>query len=111
MKINFEEIEEKSLPNFKGGEKSMEARMYVDEKHKIMRGTLQKGATIGLHTHDTSSEIIYILSGKGTMIYDDTEETLLPGECHYCPKGHSHSLQNHQNEPLVFFAVVPEFDA
>ena len=29
------------------------------------------------------------------------------GDCHYCPKGHTHSLINNSDEDLVFFAVVP----
>ena len=65
------------------------------------------GCTIGLHTHETSSEIIYILSGAGKVKYDDGEEAVSAGQCHYCPKGHSHALINNSGEPLEFFAVVP----
>ena len=40
---------------------------------------------------------------------DDGEELLSPGQCHYCPKGHSHSLINASpTETLVYLAVVPE---
>ncbi len=35
-------------------------------------------------------------------------ETVTAGGCHYCPKGHSHSLVNNGTEDVVFFAVVPE---
>lgn len=108
MKLDFNEIAEENKPNFKGGEKSLDVKMFSDEKNKIMRGRLQKGATIGMHIHDTSCEIIYILKGKGTMLYEDTVETLIPGDVHYCPKGKKHSLQNHEDEELEFFAVVPE---
>ena len=51
------------------------------------------------------------MSGDGKVLIDDTEEYLKPGECHYCPKGHVHSLQNNSStEELHFFAVVPEDD-
>jgi mannose-6-phosphate isomerase-like protein (cupin superfamily) len=30
------------------------------------------------------------------------------GQCHFCPKGHSHSLINEGPEDLVFYATVPE---
>ena len=63
---------------------------------------------IGLHTHDTSSEIIYILNGTGKVLYDGEYESVSEGLCHYCPKGHSHSLINDSKSNLVFFAVVPE---
>lgn len=108
MKIDFANMEEKQLPHFKGGEKLFHAKMYTDELGKIMRGRLEPGASIGLHTHDTNSEIIYILKGSGKVIYDDTQETLNFGDCHYCPKGHTHSLINDSDADLEFFAVVPE---
>ncbi len=108
MLIDFQKIEETVIPQFKNGEKETAARMYVDPAVKIMRGRLISGASIGLHTHETSSEIIYILSGIGKVLYDGGWELLGPGSCHYCPKGHSHSLVNDSAEDLLFFAVVPE---
>ncbi len=72
-----------------------------------MRGRLVPGASIGLHTHETSSEIIYILQGSGKVLYDGEYEPVRTGTCHYCPKGHAHSLINDGNEDLTFFAVVP----
>lgn len=108
MYIDFDGMQTKALPNFKGGEKTFRANMFDDGDTKIMRGRLESGASIGLHTHEANCEIIYILSGNGKVKYDDTEEKLSAGSCHYCPKGHSHSLINDGDEDLVFFAVVPE---
>lgn len=108
MRIKFDEMEEKIIPEFKGGQGNFITKMYADENNKIMFDKLEPGASIGLHTHETNSEIIYLISGTGRVIFDDTEEQLLPGECHYCPKGHSHSLINAGSDMLVFFAVVPE---
>ena len=34
-------------------------------------------------------------------------ERVEAGVCHYCPKGHTHSMINDSDEDLVFFAVVP----
>ncbi|SET68801.1 hypothetical protein [Lacrimispora sphenoides] len=61
MIINFDEIEETILPRFNGGEKEFKAKMLVDKNNKILYGKLEPGASIGMHTHDTSSEIIYFL--------------------------------------------------
>lgn len=108
MLIKFDEMEEKIHPRFKDGEGALAARMHVDPNNKIMRGRLEPGCTVGLHTHDTSSEIIYILSGTGKVLYDGAYEPLGPGSCHYCPQGHEHSLINDGPENLIFFAVVPE---
>ena len=56
----------------------------------------------------TNSEIMYIVSGTATFTVGDTVETVQAGQCHYCPKGGTHMLQNRGEEPLVFFAVVTE---
>lgn len=108
MLIEFDKMETTVIPHMRGGEKEVSARMYADPLGKIMRGTLIPGASIGLHTHETSSETIYILSGTGKVLCDGVYEPLAVGSCHYCPKGHAHSLINDSGEDLVFFAVVPE---
>ncbi len=109
MKIDFNEIQEIANPQFKGGEGDTIFRTYNDGQNKIMRGRLDVGCSIGYHSHETNSEIIYILSGEARCLYDDGEERLVPSQCHYCPKGHSHSLINASaTEPLTFFAIVPE---
>ncbi|MBP5548301.1 MAG: cupin domain-containing protein [Bacteroidales bacterium] len=109
MIIDFEKIQQDVIPHFKGGEGETKNRMFFDGTNKIMHGTLEPGCTIGYHNHETSSEIIYILSGDARVLYDDGEEHLVPGQCHYCPKGHSHSLINASpNTSLTYIAVVPE---
>lgn len=85
--------------------------MFTDPLVKIMRGKLAPGASIGLHTHETNSEIIYVLEGNGKVLYDGEYETVGAGSCHYCPKGHEHSLINDSQADLIFFAVVPEHEA
>ncbi len=108
MLIDFPSIPENVIPNMKGGEKEFRVRAYDDGKTRLMRGRLVPGASIGMHTHETNCEVVFVLSGTGKYLYDGTEERLEPGVCHYCPKGHSHSLINDGTEDLVFFAVVPE---
>lgn len=108
MILNFNEIEEQVIPNFKGGDKQFRTRMYTDASCKIMRGSLEPGAAIGVHTHETNSEIIFMVKGTGMVLYDDGMEALPAGSCHYCPKGHSHSLRNESDETITFYAVVPE---
>lgn len=108
MIINFNALEEQILPQFKNGTQEFLAKIQGDEHNKIIHGRLQKGSSIGLHTHETNSEIIYILSGTATVLFDGTTNTLTSGMCHYCPKGHAHSLMNQHDEDLIFFAVIPE---
>ena len=108
MKLFFDQMEDTVLENFKGGQGVLSAKMHVDGDNKIMRGRLAPGSHIGLHTHEGSSEIIYILSGTGKVLCDGEYEPLAPGDCHYCPQGHRHSLINDSSGELCFFAVVPE---
>lgn len=107
MIINFRDMEETILTEFYGGNKELRAYMHNDGLNKIMRAKLVPGASIGLHTHEAGSEIIYVLEGKGKVLYDGNYEDVKAGTCHYCPKGHSHSLINDSEEDLIFFAVVP----
>ena len=95
MIIDFNKMDVTVLPNFKG--------------------VLVPGATIGMHTHDDSCEVIFILAGHGNIVEkepgaeSETVTQVAPGDCLYCPKGHSHSLQNTSEEcDLVFYAVVPK---
>lgn len=108
MLIDFNKIHETVILHFRGGESETRARTYVDPDNKIMQGRLRPGASIGMHTHKTNSEIIYILEGQGKILYDDVCEEAEAGVCHYCPKGHAHSLINDSDEELVFLAVIPE---
>ena len=111
MVIDFSKMEEKVLPHFMGGEGELRAHMRVDELGKILHGTLNPGCSIGLHTHDTSSEIIYILAGTGKVLCDGVYEPLAAGDCHYCPRGHEHSLINDSDGDLAYFAVIPQHGA
>lgn len=109
MLIDFDKIEQEVVPHFKGGDGETKTRAYFDGVNKIMKGCLEPGCSIGYHCHEINCEMIYILSGEARCLYDDGEEYLTAGQCHYCPKGHSHSLINASTtEPLTYFAVVPE---
>lgn len=106
--IDFNRMEEAALPQFNGGNGVFYARIFHDNQNKILKGRLAPDCSIGLHCHETSSEVIFILSGKGKAILNGEEEQLSEGSCHYCPKGQSHSLINCGSEDLIFYAVVPQ---
>ncbi len=108
MIIDFNKIPEERKPGFNGEKGELCAKVYAGELNKIMYDRLEPGSSIGYHVHETNSEIIYILAGKADFIYDDGTETVEAGGCHYCPKGHGHSMINNGTDDIVFFAVVPE---
>ena len=114
MTIEFSKMDVTVLPNFKGGEMEFAANMFFDGTNRIFKGKLVPGATIGMHTHEDSCEVIFVLEGCGSIVEKEPgaeNETVSPvkaGDCLYCPKGHSHSLMNTAEEgDLVFYAVVP----
>ena len=114
MIIDFKSMDLSVFPNFKGGEKQFAANMFFDGTNRIFKGRLVPGATIGMHTHDDSCEVIFILEGRGTILEREsgaelTSRPVREGDCLYCPKGYAHSLQNTSAEgDLVFYAVVPK---
>lgn len=108
MLIDFDTIPEEVLDHFKGGEKALHTHAFNDELNRIMFSRLEPGATIGYHEHPVTSETMFFIAGKGTVLYDDQRFTIHAGQCHYCPVGHSHSVINDGTEDLVFYAVVPK---
>lgn len=108
MKIDFSQLREKEIPEFNGGTGTAILRMFEDGKMKVLLGRLKPGASVGMHSHMTDCEVIFILSGEGRVLSDGEMEPVGPGDCHYCPKGKSHSLINQGEGELMFWAVVPE---
>lgn len=114
MKIEFEKENMQILPHFKGGEKEYRAIIIEDKYHKIMKGCLIPGASIGMHKHEDSSEIMFITKGTAKYIVIDKDgakkvEILKEGDCHYVKVGESHTLINETSEDLHFYAVVSNF--
>jgi len=107
MNIDFDKMDLSVIPNFKGGEKELHARMFFDGTNRIMKARLIPGASIGMHTHEGTSEVIFITSGRGSVICDGERTPVSAGLCHYCPEGHTHSLINDSDADLEFLAVVP----
>lgn len=101
-------MEETAIPGFKGGEGMTHARTSVDGCNRIIQGRLEPGCSIGLHTREGSSEIVYILSGISKALHDDGEKRPAPGDCRYCPEGHVHSLINSGAQVPEFSAMVPQ---
>lgn len=112
MILDYTNMEYTAIPQFKGGEKETHAMMFADDNNRILNGKLEPGASIGLHRHEGSSEIIYIIAGNGCILENDgVTRPLAAGMCHYCAEGEEHSLINNSDEDLIFFAVVPQHAA
>ncbi|MDD3165424.1 MAG: cupin domain-containing protein [Oscillospiraceae bacterium] len=108
MLIRLDELEAAAICRLNGGEGTVAAKMYRDGHNKIMTTRIPAGASIGMHCHTSSSEINFVLAGHGKAVCDGQEETLAPGDCHYCPKGASHQIWNTEKSDFILFTVVPE---
>lgn len=106
MLIAWGNLKEIGIERMNGGEGFVFAKMFADDNGKIMLSRLPQGASIGLHRHTDSSEVNYVVSGRGEACCDGQTEPLEAGLCHYCPKGASHSIRNTGQEELVLFTVV-----
>ena len=61
MLIDFNETKEITIPGMNGGTGTMSARMFMDEQGKIIPTKIHSGGSIGLHKHETSDDINYVL--------------------------------------------------
>lgn len=107
MIIDFDKIAEDHLEDFKGGEGKLDTRNYVDDGARVMYSTLHPGARAGAHRHEGTFEVIYVLSGELTFVYDGQTEVCRAGQAHYCPEGHTHSFENRTDSNAVYLAIVP----
>ena len=110
MLIDFDKTKEITVPGMNNGTGMMTAKMYMDAQGKIIPCAIHKGGSIGVHKHETSDDINYVLSGNGKATCDGEEEILSPGICHICKKGSEHSIENtsDSDEDLVLLTVVVE---
>ena len=67
---------------------------------------LLKNCSIGYHTHEGDSEIIYILSGEGLYRDGAQESRVRAGDTLICCGGESHSLRNERKQPLKYLAFI-----
>ena len=107
MVIKFDEAGWKPEENFKGGEGTVYMNMVNDGLNKILLMKIPAGCSTGLHKHEGSSEIIYILEGEGKTWQDGALVPVSAGMSAYCPEGEQHQMVNDSDKDLIFFAVIP----
>lgn len=106
MLIDFNNIKEMTVSGMNNGTGEMSARMHIDEERKKIPCAIHAGDSIGLHKHNASDDINYIISGNGKAYCDGKEEMLSKNTCHICKKGSEHSIVNIGDEDLVMLTIV-----
>ena len=108
MILDYNTLPFEDIPHFKDGEGTFRVQMYFDGTTRIMHGFLAPGASIGLHRHEGTAEILFLVRGQGLLTEDGVQQTLHANQCTFCPEGHEHSLFNNGETDLEFYAAVPK---
>lgn len=108
MLVDFNSIDSIVCPGMNNGTGTMAAKMHMGNGEKVILCSIHPGGSIGVHKHETSDDINFVVSGKGKAICDCIEEILTPGVCHICKKGSEHCILNTGDEDLVLLTVVVE---
>ncbi len=108
MLIEFSKMKEMTISDMNHGSGLVIAKMYKDDNGKAILSRIRPGSSIGMHKHETSDDINYVISGTGIAICDGVKEVLTPETCHICKKGSEHSIENTGKEDLVLLTIVVE---
>lgn len=106
MLINFNQMDEMTIPGMNGGTGTMSCRMYNDDRYRIIPTRIHPGGSIGEHVQESGDDLNYVLSGTGVAVCDGQEEPLEPSVIHVCPQGSSHSIANTGENDLVLLTIV-----
>ena len=106
MRIDFNQLDDRTFPGMNDGTGTMTVKMYSDDRYRIIPTVLHPGGSIGLHTQNSGDDMNFILSGSGKAVCDDVEVPLYPGVMHICPKGSRHTIVNTGEEDLRMLTIV-----
>ena len=90
MLIDFNVIDEMTIPGMNNGTGTMTARIYNNEKYRIIPTSIHPGGSIGIHKQSSGDDLNYVISGEGKAVCNGMEELLSPGVMHICPKESEH---------------------
>jgi mannose-6-phosphate isomerase-like protein (cupin superfamily) len=82
----------------------------------VLLSIIPSGSSTGLHKHDTSDEIMYVVMGKGiaTEIINDKEikDQVMPGDIIFATKNIMHKIENTGDTSMELFCVyIPSLPA
>ncbi len=102
-----------NLPAFTAGDASVlreilnpaKAEELVGVQYSLAHATVQSGSATLKHSL-TSSEVYYILSGRGVMHVDVGQAEVGPGDAIYIPPGSVQFIENTGEKDLEFLCIV-----
>lgn len=77
----------------------------IDLRYSLAHAIVQPGQTSKPHALRTS-EVYYVLSGRGEMHIDDQQAMIEPGDAVYIPPLARQYVRCTSSEPLIFLCIV-----
>lgn len=62
MQINFNDIQEMTMPGMNNGTGLMTVKMYNDDKYRIIPTVIHAGSSIGLHAQNSGDDDLVMLT-------------------------------------------------
>jgi mannose-6-phosphate isomerase-like protein (cupin superfamily) len=81
------------------------ARAQAEVRYSLAHGRLEAGTRSKLHRL-ASSEVYYVLAGRGTFRVENETQPVEAGDVVYVPPRASQSLENHGTETIEFLCLV-----
>jgi mannose-6-phosphate isomerase-like protein (cupin superfamily) len=100
-----------SCEEFIAGDNTILRELFHPDKHDVsfrysFAHAIVKPGDIS-HVHSlATSELYYILEGKGIMHIDDEKQEVLPGDAVYIPPHAKQCIHNHGESDLIFLCIV-----
>jgi uncharacterized cupin superfamily protein len=118
MRIRPSEVRiERATPEQKAAHGDFSAMLYSDTGGLTQFGafveTLEPGASSSdRHWHEKEDEFLYMLDGIATLVEDDGEHALEPGDVCCWPAGvaNGHHVVNRSDAPCTYLIVGSRFD-
>ncbi len=87
MRIDWNAERELLVPNLNGGRGQVAARLCPLDCGKALWSRLPAGASIGEHRHETSTDVNFVLAGRGRAVTDGVPEPIAPRRLPRLQKG------------------------
>ena len=109
MIVGFESIDPVVVKGMNEGAGEMTARMASSDGFRFVSCSLHPGCSIGMHRHESSVDINFVVSGSGEAVCDGAVEELGSRCVHICPRGSEHSIRNTGDTDLCLLTAVVYF--
>jgi len=76
-----------------------------NDSFKVKRIVVNPGGKLSYQSHDKRSEDWTIVSGRGVVVFNDTEYNVSAGHHFTIPVGSKHRIMNNSDKDLVFIEV------